>query len=122
MALSLLAIIIGSVALNALAQVLLRNAMLAIGQMDLQSPLQYVLAVATQPWLIGGMFCYAISIVIWLYVLSKVEVSMAYPFSSIGYVIAAFIGFMFLGEHVTVTRVFGLALICFGLVFVARSA
>ena len=122
MALSLFAIILGSVALNALAQVLLRKAMLEVGAMNFESPWHYLLTVALEPWLIAGMTCYAVSIVIWLIVLSKAEVSVAYPFLSIGYVIAAAMGFLFLGENVTLSRAFGIALICGGLVFISRSA
>jgi multidrug transporter EmrE-like cation transporter len=123
MALSLFALIIGSVALNAMAQVLLRKAMLSVGAMQPgTSTVHYALSVATEPWLIAGMLCYAVSILIWLLVLSKTEVSVAYPFLSVGYVIAAALGFFFLGENVTPARVLGIALICSGLVFVARSA
>ena len=123
MPLSLFATILGSVALNALAQVLLRKAMLSVGLLRPDvSPTQYALTLATEPWLLGGMLCYAVSILIWLFVLSKAEVSVAYPFLSIGYVIAAAMGFFFLGENVTVTRMLGIALICSGLVFISRSA
>ncbi len=123
MPLALFAIILGSVALNALAQVLLRKAMLSVSALPPEpSAIRYALSVAMEPWLIGGMMCYAISILIWLYVLSKTEVSVAYPFLSIGYVIAAAMGFFFLGENVTLARMFGIALICSGLVFISRSA
>jgi multidrug transporter EmrE-like cation transporter len=122
MALSLFAVILGSVALNSLAQVLLRKAMLEVGAMNFESPWRYLLTVAFEPWLIAGMICYAVSIVIWLIVLSKAEVSVAYPFLSIGYVLAAAMGFLFLGENVTLSRAFGIALICGGLVFISRSA
>jgi len=68
------------------------------------------------------MSLYAASIVIWLYVLSKIEVSIAYPFQSIGYIIAAVIALLFLGENITPARATGIALICGGLFFIARSA
>jgi multidrug transporter EmrE-like cation transporter len=122
MALSLLAIILTSVALNAFAQVLLRKAMLRVGRTNLEVSAEYVLLVALEPWLIAGMACYAISIIMWLFVLSKVEVSAAYPFLSVGYVIAAVVGFFFLGENVTPTRMLGIVLLCSGLIFIARSA
>jgi drug/metabolite transporter (DMT)-like permease len=122
MALSLFAVIVFSVALNALAQVLLRKGMLAIGADAPATTVQYAMAVAFEPWLIGGMACYAVSILTWLIVLSRAEVSLAYPFLSLGYVFAAVIGFFFLGENVTATRVLGLALLCSGLIFISRSA
>ena len=42
----------------------------------------------------AGMSSYAISIVLWMYVLAKVNVSIAYPFQSFGYIVAAFISKM----------------------------
>jgi multidrug transporter EmrE-like cation transporter len=124
MPLSLFALIISSVSLNAISHVLLRKAMLAVNANGgpQQSYIELPLHVAFNPFLLLGMSLYAASIVIWLFVLSKIEVSVAYPFQSIGYVIAAVIGLAFLGENVTVSRAFGIALICGGLVFIARSA
>jgi multidrug transporter EmrE-like cation transporter len=54
-------------------------------------------------------------------VLSKTEVSLAYPLLSIGYIIAAVIGYYFLGENVNFTRIGGIALICVGIVVISRS-
>lgn len=74
------------------------------------------------PWFIAAMGCYAVSIGVWLVVLSRLEVSAACPLLSIGHVITAVVGFCFLGESVTISRVAGTALICAGPVFIARSA
>jgi multidrug transporter EmrE-like cation transporter len=120
----LFAFIILSVALNAMSHVLLRKAMLVVntGPGISQDLAHLVIQVVANPFLMLGMSLYAVSIVIWLFVLSKVEVSVAYPFQSLGYIIAACLGFAFLGENLSVTRVFGIALTCAGLVFIARSA
>ena len=55
-------------------------------------------------------------------VLGKVEVSLAYPLLSIGYVITAIIGYFFLNEDVNTLRLIGLSLICVGIIFIFRSA
>ncbi|CAM7590630.1 4-amino-4-deoxy-L-arabinose-phosphoundecaprenol flippase subunit ArnE [Escherichia coli] len=55
-------------------------------------------------------------------VLGKVEVSLAYPLLSIGYVITAIIGYFFLNEDVNTLRLIGLSLICVGIIFISRSA
>ncbi len=118
------ALIISSVSLNALAQVSLRKGMLVLnanGGVE-QPVLQLLVQLALNPFLILGLSLYAVSIFIWLYVLSKVEVSLAYPFQSLGYIIAATIGLFFLGENVTLVRAAGIGMICVGLVFIARSA
>jgi multidrug transporter EmrE-like cation transporter len=123
MNLSTFVLIIVSVSLNALAQVVLRKAMLTASSLPpVSQPLHLGLALAGNVWLLAGMACYAASIGLWLVVLARVQVSIAYPMLSIGYIIAAVLGFMFLGESVGVARVIGIALICGGVVLVARSA
>ncbi|MGH7155332.1 MAG: EamA family transporter, partial [Acetobacteraceae bacterium] len=59
---------------------------------------------------------------LWLAVLSRVPVSAAYPMISIGFVIVALLGWAFLGETLTPTRVAGIAFICCGVLLVSRSA
>lgn len=89
-----------SVSLNAAAQICLRKTMVGVGPFPGGSSelLSYALAVVLNPWFIAGMTCYVVSIGVWLIVLSKLEVSVAYPLLSIGYVITAAVGFFFLGR------------------------
>lgn len=63
----------------------------------------------------AGMACYAVSIVIWLYVLSRLQVSLAYPFQAAGYILSSVIAYLFLGEVVKPINMLGLVLIFFGL-------
>lgn len=117
-------LILSSVTLNAVSHVLLRKAMIVVnaGEDVRHHFLQLAAQVIVNPFLLVGMSLYGVSIIIWLFVLSKIEVSVAYPFQSIGYIIAAMIAFFFLGENVSLLRGFGISLICFGLVFIALSA
>jgi multidrug transporter EmrE-like cation transporter len=114
---------VGSISLNACAQIALRKTMLAVGgPTNLDGAPAFAFAILTTPWFILGMACYAVSIGAWLIVLAKTEVSAAYPLLSIGYVITAIVGALFLGEHVTLTRIAGIVLICGGLTLIAQSA
>ena len=54
-------------------------------------------------------------------VLSKVEVSFAYPFLSVGYVVAAVVGYYFFGEALSVIRIVGIVIICIGVYLISRS-
>jgi len=112
-----------SVALNALAQIALRKTMLGLGALPAMGAdlLRVVLGLAFNPWFLAGMACYVVSIGCWMLVLAKTEVSLAYPLLSIGYVIAAVIGFLFLAENVTPQRIAGIAVICLGIVLISRS-
>ncbi len=114
-------LILASVTLNALAQLLIRKGMLSIGNVDIDNFAQHIGAMATNMMLWGAMLCYALSILLWMSVLSKVEVSFAYPFLSIGYVIGAIVGYYAFGEDLSITRILGILIICFGVYIISRS-
>src|ERR1700724_2044893 len=104
---------VGSISLNACAQIALRKTMLAVGSLpdSLQGVLAFAFAILTNSWFILGMTCYAVSISSWLIVLSKTEVSAAYPLLSIGYVITAIVAALFLGAHVILESIAGMGLL-----------
>lgn len=118
-----LIMIISSVLLNAMAQLFLKKGMLSIGDVavSLAGIIGMVPKAIINPFIWGGFGCYAVSILLWLVVLSKVEVSYAYPFLSIGYIVAAFVGYYFLGESMNLSKVCGIAVICLGIVLLYRS-
>lgn len=113
--------ILCSVLLNAIAQLLIRKGMLAIGTVGVANFAQNIGAMITNVWLWGAMISYAVSILLWMSVLSKVEVSFAYPFLSIGYVFAAVVGYMLFNENLSVTRIAGIIVICIGVILISRS-
>jgi multidrug transporter EmrE-like cation transporter len=115
-------LILVSVSLNAGAQLLMRLGMLKVGEVEIGASLiKLIPRMTTNIFLWLSLACYAISIMSWMVVLSKVEVSFAYPFLSIGYVISAVIGYFFMGESLTVIRIAGIAVICIGVILIARS-
>lgn len=76
--------------------------------------------VLTDRYVLGGFLLYGLGAVVWLAVLSKWDVSKAYPLVGLGFVGTAVIGFL-VGEQVTVPRVIGVALICGGVILVGQS-
>jgi multidrug transporter EmrE-like cation transporter len=112
-----------SVTLNAFAQIALRKTMQSIGAMPqgIYDCLHFGGQLLINVWFLTGMSLYAVSIGLWMAVLGKVEVSLAYPLLSIGYIITAFIGYFFLHENVNLMRIIGLATICVGIVIISRS-
>ena len=67
------------------------------------------------------MVCYAASVILWIVVLSKVEVSFAYPLLSIGYVVVALVGWRFFGESLSAIRFVGIVIICIGVYLISKS-
>ena len=115
---------LASVSLNALAQISLRSAMIRVPPVpSALAPLpEFLLSLVTNLWFLAGMGCYAVSIGLWLAVLSKTEVSLAYPLLSVGYIITAVAGYFWLGEHVNGVRILGILFIGVGIFFISRSA
>jgi multidrug transporter EmrE-like cation transporter len=116
-------LILLGVLLNACAQVVLKLGMTRVGPVDLSArrPIELAISVLLNAWVIGGLACYVLSVGLWLVVLSRVDVSFAYPFLSIGYIVTAFVGYFYFGENVSSMRVSGIGLICVGVAMIARS-
>ncbi len=116
-------LILTGVLLNAVAQIVLKKGMSLIGNIsvDLNSIIHMVLKATTNVYIYLGLFCYVLSFLVWLVVLSRTEVSYAYPFLSIGYIVAAIVGYFWLGESMTFYKVGGIALICCGVFLLYRS-
>ena len=79
------------------------------------------LGLAIEPHILGGLACYAVSVVIWIIALSRVPVSIAYPMLSIGYVVNALAAWQLLGETPSPLRLAGIGVIVAGVFMVARS-
>jgi multidrug transporter EmrE-like cation transporter len=111
------------VLLNAGAQLLLKAGTNSVGAFEYSSaniiPIGWKLA--TEPHIMGGLACYVVSVVVWIMALSRVEVSIAYPLLSVGYVVNAIAAYYLFGEAVTPMRLTGIAIIIVGVWIVARS-
>ncbi len=66
------------------------------------------------PYIFGGLLLYAISAVIWIFVLNQVSLSFAYPMISMSYVLVVVLSSLILHEKVPMITVGGLALIVMG--------
>jgi len=117
------ALVLFGVLLNAAAQLLLKAGTNAIGTFEFSAanvvPIGW--KVATQPYILGGLVCYVVSVAVWILALSRVEVSVAYPMLSIGYVVNALAAYALFGEAVGPQRLVGIGVIIVGVYLVARS-
>ena len=116
-------LVLFGVLLNAAAQLLLKAGTNAVGHFTFSRdnivPVGWQLA--TEPHIVGGLTCYVISVVVWIMALSRVEVSIAYPMLSIGYVVNAIAAWYLFGEALGVARLTGIGIIIIGVYVVARS-
>jgi drug/metabolite transporter (DMT)-like permease len=75
-----------------------------------------------EKFVVIGIALYAIATLLWLVVLSKEELSFAYPMLAIGYILIAIFGKIFFGENVTFVRFLGILLISIGVFLLLKSA
>ncbi len=117
------ALVLSGVLLNAAAQLLLKAGTNSVGAFVFTADNLFPVGIklASNPYILGGLGCYAISVVLWIMALSRVEVSLAYPMLSIGYVINAFAAWQLFGETLTAQRLVGIGTIIVGVFLVARS-
>ena len=116
-------LIISSVFLNAIAQIFLKSGMSSLAPIKFdQSILKTSLLIILNGYNILGFISYGFSIIIWLWVLAKVDVSFAYPFQALGYILVTILAWMIFNEEINMLRIFALIIISIGLIILALSA
>ena len=115
-------VVLISVTFNAIAQLLLRVAMMTFNTTLAQPMPSRLLALAFSPPLLLGLILFGLSILSWLVVLSRLPVGIAYPMASLGYIVATLLGVVILKEPVHILQIGGIVLICSGVALIARSA
>jgi multidrug transporter EmrE-like cation transporter len=111
-----------SVVLSSLAQLLLKVGMSSASlqaPLNRGEPLSAVLAIAGSPFVLGGLVTFAVSVLVWLVVLSRISLSSAYPFVALGIVITVLAGRYILLEPVSLLKLVGITLIIGGVVTMA---
>jgi multidrug transporter EmrE-like cation transporter len=118
-------LILSSVALSAFAQITLKAGMAtSVIQANLASPpgIAALVEIFGSWRILLGLLIYFLSAGVWLFVLARVDVSFAYPFVGLGFILTMLLGWLIRGEVLSVNRIAGTALIVVGVVLLARSA
>ena len=115
--------ILFTVMTNAAAQLMLKHGMVSLGALSFAgvNPILKLLQIVFSPWVFAGLATFVISMASHLYVLSKVELSFAYPFLSLAYVAVAVVAYFVFHEDLNAYRIAGIGLICLGTVLIAQS-
>ncbi len=125
-----LVLILFSVVLGVLGQLSLKHGVMAVSSLgtsgitqslSVRSILTFLLGSAGNKFVILGFLCYVISAASWLVILSRVELSLAYPLISIGYILVVVLSKYLFDEPVTSMRIAGTLLVCAGVFLLVRS-
>lgn len=108
---------------NVLGQLAIKQAMLTQGEIRLELKILPAIALHlfTTPMVILGLFLYATGAFLWMVILSRVELSLAYPMVSLSYVLIAFLSWQLFQEPMTMHKLLGTIVICLGVILITRA-
>jgi drug/metabolite transporter (DMT)-like permease len=109
--------------LGVTGQLVIKGGLVALGRSGLRpdSLPSFMAALALNPVVVGGLAVYVLGTLFWLVALSRLDLSYAYPFASLNYVLVLLASWLVLGELPSATRLAGVALICLGVCAIART-
>jgi len=116
-------LIFTGVMLNAAAQILMKAGTNAVGHFGytMENIVPIGLKLATEWHIVTALFCYALSVVIWVLALSRVPVSIAFPMLSMAYIVTAVAAWFLLGEVLSMTKLIGIGVIILGVIIISRA-
>ena len=74
----------------------------------------------SSPWAWLACLCGVSGAIIWMIILNKVELSLAYPMVSFSYVLMAIVSFLLFHENLSIYKVIGILMICCGMLVMNR--
>jgi drug/metabolite transporter (DMT)-like permease len=112
-----------SVLAGALGQILLKKGMGSMGPLTLSMDQVggILWRIATNPYVVIGLLIYVCGTLFWLVALSRVDLSFAYPFASLSYVVMLAASYFLFHENITPMRLLGTGVICLGVILISRS-
>jgi len=115
--------ILAASVLGVLGQIMLKAGLASLGVLSLE-PVALpatLLSVALNPLIVLGLAVTVSGTFFWLILLSRVDLSYAYPFASLNYVLVLAASWLVLGERMSAVRLVGVAAICLGVCLVMRT-
>lgn len=113
------ALLLVAIALSATGELLLKHGMSEIGVFTFELPV--LIRIFLTPQILLGFTLVFGGAIFWLAVISRVDLSFAYPMLALGYVIVVFASWLFFQEPINATKLVGVAVICSGVLILARS-
>ena len=118
----LLALILLSVSLSALAQLALKAGTSVVAASRPATVTDELGAIAQSPMVYLGLALYGLGAGVWLFVLARAPLSLAYPFVGLGFILTMLAGVFAFQEELSPARLAGTLLIAVGCTLVVRSA
>lgn len=107
--------------LTVLGQFILKVGVNKIGDFSNFTLTSFIFKIFTSPYILGGLSIFGFAVIAWMALLSRVDLSFAYPTLALGYIAIFLISYFFLGETMNIYRILGMILIIGGIFFIFRS-
>lgn len=114
-------LVLVSVTLSAIAQTAFKIGVTRVEITEAMGLMAKAMAFVFSPLVLLGLALYAVGTVLWLFALRQMDLSLAYPFVAISFVMVVLSGMLFLGEPAQASRFIGVGLIVLGLLVLARG-
>jgi multidrug transporter EmrE-like cation transporter len=118
-------LVVVSVLLGVLGQLLLKMGMTQVGSLEFEGGLGGLVRVGIKVFsnlkVIGGFAAYGISSLFWIVVLSRINLSLAYPMLALNFVLVPLTAWLLLGEQVPALRWLGIGIVVAGVVVISRT-
>lgn len=105
------------------SQLVMRWQVMAAGPLpvDTSGKVSYVINLLFTPWVLSGIVATFLAGVSWMLAMTKFEISYAYPFVGLNYILVLVAAFFLFNETLSVTKLIGSALVVVGVVVVSRG-
>lgn len=101
-----------SIIIGVIGQIFLKKGMMVVGVFHLSN----IVKIFFNPFVFVGFLFYGVSSIMWLYSLSKFELSTIYPLLSLGYIFTMIAGYYLFSESITIYKIVSILLICSGVI------
>ena len=115
--------ILATIVFTVYGQLVLKWRVAFYGQLpsDFAEKLKFVFGILFDPWVFSGLCAAFFASLAWIAAMTKFDLTHAYPFTSLNFVIVLLLSGWLLSEQMTLQKVLGVALIMLGTMVAARG-
>lgn len=110
-----------SVLAGVFGQFFLKLGALKLGKVEIANIWNHLLTMITTPELVIGLICYGLGAIVYILLLTRVNLSIAAPAISLSYIFSVLLGHFWFRESIALTQVIGLAAISIGVILVVTQ-
>lgn len=113
-----LSLLLISVLAGVFGQLFLKMGALKLGKVEIGNALNHLISMIAIPELIVGLACYGTGAIVYILLLTRVNLSIAAPAISLSYICSVLLGHFWFRESIVFSQIIGLAAISIGVILV----